>query len=293
MIPTLPQLERAALAQVPALGDRAALARLIVERGAIKGTEQEEAYRVASSTGRGGYRVDVRQQTCGCPDYGHGAPLWRGKPLCKHLLAAFFVERQAMGVLVRPHPPCQGCGATTRRQGGPRFTGEHPDLTYCAGCARPIYHPPGSTLTPLAAEMIAAATYLEAQKEITMTTITTTPPATILAADLASAYTALHLATAEAFTAAETQYLAAANLATNRTAILLNHADDPKALGANEAARSAKIDELSTDERAELFQADQALRRARHGAELARMKVEGLRAQLRCLEVLVITDPRH
>ena len=60
---------------------------------------------------------------------------------------------------------------------------------------------------------------------------------------------------------------------------------DPKELGANEASRNAKIEEFIAEFREGHRDAEEQNRRAKHFLELARIEVEGSRAQLRCLEL--------
>lgn len=78
-------------------------------------------------------------------------------------------------------------------------------------------------------------------------------------------------------------------LATAKQAIILAHAEDPKKLGANEAARNAAIDDLTRDQRGHLLGCEAALATHRHNLDLARMEVEHWRAQLRCAEAFVAT----
>lgn len=74
-------------------------------------------------------------------------------------------------------------------------------------------------------------------------------------------------------------------LSETRQAIIAKHADDPKALGPNEAARNARIDEMTEADRQVVRIAEDALRLDRDRLEIVRIEVESLRAQLRCLEV--------
>lgn len=72
-----------------------------------------------------------------------------------------------------------------------------------------------------------------------------------------------------------------------RAKIILKHADDPKALGANEAAREAKLAELTAGKVSILQDAEALLRDSQNDERLAALKVESLRAQLRCIEASV------
>ena len=70
-------------------------------------------------------------------------------------------------------------------------------------------------------------------------------------------------------------------------AILVKHADDPKALGSSEVYRKAKIAEMTVNEREETRQAERALQLAKHNVEIARLDVEAARANLRCVEAII------
>ena len=82
---------------------------------------------------------------------------------------------------------------------------------------------------------------------------------------------------------------ASRELASAKQAIILANAEDPKKLGANEAARNAAIDDLTRDQRGHLLGCEAALAQHRHNLELARLEVEHWRAQLRCIEAFVAT----
>lgn len=77
---------------------------------------------------------------------------------------------------------------------------------------------------------------------------------------------------------------AARKLTDRKASIITDHADDPKALGSNEAARAATLDAMCYPEREALRGAQDTLVDHRHALELARHEVELWRAQLRCLE---------
>lgn len=85
---------------------------------------------------------------------------------------------------------------------------------------------------------------------------------------------------------------ARAALATERAEILLAHADDPKALGANEAAREAKLASLTASARDIVAECDAVATSAKNSLHLQSIVVEGLRAQLRCLEVAAAVGGR-
>lgn len=104
---------------------------------------------------------------------------------------------------------------------------------------------------------------------------------------LASAYARLMAYTLAHFKALDAQAEADRALEEAKQRVILAHADDPKALGSNEAARKARIDELTATELAAVRTAEYTLRKARADQEMARIEVEHYRAQLRCLEVEV------
>lgn len=79
-------------------------------------------------------------------------------------------------------------------------------------------------------------------------------------------------------------------VAEKRQSILLEYAEDPKALGGNEAARTAAIDNMLGDAKAELTRLETEEQSLRATLEIARIRVEGLRAQLRCLEVMAAIE---
>lgn len=81
-------------------------------------------------------------------------------------------------------------------------------------------------------------------------------------------------------------------LVTERAEILLTHADDPKALGANEAAREAKLASLTATARDVVAECDAVATAAKNNLQLQGIVVEGLRAQLRCLEVAAAVGGR-
>ncbi len=105
-----------------------------------------------------------------------------------------------------------------------------------------------------------------------------------LAADLAVAYSSLR-ASVCAMQIAEARVLEArVELATAKNTVLINHADDIKALGTNEAVREANISKLVENERTAFSDAEGDYTSCRNAHQLAQLEVEALRAQLRCLE---------
>lgn len=113
------------------------------------------------------------------------------------------------------------------------------------------------------------------------------PEISELSLRLDEAYYHLTIATRAVQIQASEHAAAQQDLTEARQAVISKHADDPKALGSNEAARNAKLDELTVIERQDLHEKAEALRQARDQQELARLGVESLRAQLRCHEVAV------
>ncbi len=67
----------------------------------------------------------------------------------------------------------------------------------------------------------------------------------------------------------------------------MRFAEDPKAMGANEAARNAFLDEKTATQRLHLQEARFDSEYANHRLALYRLEVEEARAMLRCLEVVV------
>jgi len=98
------------------------------------------------------------------------------------------------------------------------------------------------------------------------------------------AYAAPKASTAKVQEATTEHASAQQELTEARQAIIRKHADDPKALGSNEAARNARIEELVVIERQQAHDAAEALRDARDQQELDRLDVEHWRAQLRAFE---------
>ncbi|WP_309708293.1 hypothetical protein [Armatimonas sp.] len=97
-------------------------------------------------------------------------------------------------------------------------------------------------------------------------------------------YDGLKAAFLDSFQASEAAGEARRNLASAREEILREHTD-PKALGANEAAREARIAELTITEREFVTNAEREERVARFTLDCWRMEVEESRALLRLLEV--------
>lgn len=110
------------------------------------------------------------------------------------------------------------------------------------------------------------------------------PTAISLGEMLRRNYAGLEDASLAAFHASESAGDARRNLAHAREEILREHSD-PKALGANEAAREARIAELTMTERAFVTGAEREEREARFAMEMWRLQVEESRALLRLLEV--------
>jgi hypothetical protein len=73
-----------------------------------------------------------------------------------------------------------------------------------------------------------------------------------------------------------------------RSKVLVNHADDIKALGTNEAIREANISKLVEKEKEALRIAEIDYTGCRNAHQLATIGVEALRAQLRCLEATAL-----
>lgn len=102
---------------------------------------------------------------------------------------------------------------------------------------------------------------------------------------LADNYTTLRAAIQAAFEAAEETARAKADLKYAQQRIINQHAENPKELGGNEAARNARIDELTTQHREELARAEADERNARHALDLARLDLSATQAQVQILEL--------
>lgn len=101
------------------------------------------------------------------------------------------------------------------------------------------------------------------------------------------AYAELAFAVRDAF-AAETLLIdAQTDNSRARAAIILAHAADPKQLGSNEAAREAKLADLTSESGSLVRLRETESRDYRHRLELARLRVESVRAQLRLAELAV------
>lgn len=107
----------------------------------------------------------------------------------------------------------------------------------------------------------------------------------MLGADMKDAYETLSYRLTSAFHAGETTRQTSEALTAEKQKILLDFAADPKALGANEAARTAKIADMTAGLAVTLAAVEKEERQARHELDLARLRVDHLRAQLRVAEV--------
>lgn len=79
-------------------------------------------------------------------------------------------------------------------------------------------------------------------------------------------------------------------LARRRASILQAHADNPKELGGNEAAREASLDFLTITERNTLTDAEVRLRAAQTRTECARLDWDRVRLQVRLLDIATRGD---
>lgn len=105
--------------------------------------------------------------------------------------------------------------------------------------------------------------------------------------ELDAAYAVLMAATERVFNLTNDHSQMHRELVEARQKVILDHAEDPKALGSNETARNAAIDALTVKQRQNVQDVDDSLREARHKQEIARMEVELWRSHLRCAEVEV------
>lgn len=103
---------------------------------------------------------------------------------------------------------------------------------------------------------------------------------------LTSAHSVLVDATRAAFIASENALVARLTVKDAEQRVINDHADDPKKLGANEAARAARIAELISDERAALFSDERQERHAKVAVEVARLKVQAIQDELKALNLI-------
>lgn len=103
---------------------------------------------------------------------------------------------------------------------------------------------------------------------------------------LTSAHTVLVDATKEALAASEAVLIAKLTLKDAEQRILNDNAADPKALGSNEATRAARIAELTTGEREDLFNAEREDRRLKGARDVAQLRVQAIQDELRAFELL-------
>ncbi len=109
--------------------------------------------------------------------------------------------------------------------------------------------------------------------------------ALLLNSAFVEAYNRLKTATLCVAECKRSQEDAERTLQRGRDAILISYKDDPKGLGHNEATREAAIRTMSPSIHAEVALSEMRLSTARQEMDEASIDVEGLRAQLRCLEV--------
>lgn len=98
-----------------------------------------------------------------------------------------------------------------------------------------------------------------------------------LSIKLEQAAKTLKAATREVYLAQEANLAARANLDDAQKAILNANAEDPKKLGANEAARQAKLDELTSTEVENARVAAASLRQRQHELDMAKLDMDLLR----------------
>lgn len=106
-----------------------------------------------------------------------------------------------------------------------------------------------------------------------------------LASKFEQATQTLKNATLEVHLAQEANLAAKASLDDAQKAILTANAEDPKKLGANEAARQAKLDELTSAEVDAVRTASADLRQKQYELDIAKLDMDLLR-QLKHLEAI-------
>lgn len=108
-----------------------------------------------------------------------------------------------------------------------------------------------------------------------------------------NAYRNLKNAQEVAFNAVGTRLNADEVVLDRKLTILLEHADDPKKLGANEAARDAAIRQMLRVEIGTQAMAVENERLAQHKLRMAQIDVEFVRAMLRTVEVAAGIERSH
>lgn len=103
--------------------------------------------------------------------------------------------------------------------------------------------------------------------------------------NLENTYAELIAATRETQRLTAEQSKAQVALTEARQAILLQYAENPKDLGSNEAARNARIDELTATQKTYAREMETDLTVSRDRQAIAGLEVEHWRAQLHCAEV--------
>jgi hypothetical protein len=106
-----------------------------------------------------------------------------------------------------------------------------------------------------------------------------------LTEQIRSSYSLLRQAMEKAHLKSELVFARKAIFARQKAATLAK--TDPKELGANEAAREAKLTEIHIDAYVALQEAEEQDRDARHSLQIASLVVEEARAHLRIAEVEV------
>jgi hypothetical protein len=115
-------------------------------------------------------------------------------------------------------------------------------------------------------------------------------PTKTLGQNLETSYGVLIIAVQEAFKASTVASESRQALKAHQQAVILEHAEDPKALGSNEAARTARIAELTVDSSDHVRLVEVNERLANHKVEIARLELEADHAQLRILELVAKFD---
>jgi len=108
---------------------------------------------------------------------------------------------------------------------------------------------------------------------------------TELARHFVDAYDNLGRELAAGFAAAELSNTSRDALELARERVLLQYAPNPKDLGSNEETRKARVAELTHGEAQTARAAEAEERKAKHSIELGRLRVDGLWALLRIVEL--------
>jgi hypothetical protein len=99
--------------------------------------------------------------------------------------------------------------------------------------------------------------------------------------DIKDAYAALEAAKEKLYRVAEGELKARATLKSAENAVILQYATEPKALGGNEPARTARIRELTIAEFNDLEEIEEEKRKAQLACDIAALSLDCIKWQIR------------